>query len=146
MSKSENKDIVIKTMEPNKDVLLKEWQEALLMQDWRITIEDMCSLDEMIDTSGDVTFTECHKSAHIRIIDPKYYGNRVIPFDYEKTLVHELLHLKLSLVQNDVSPLQERVVHQIIDELARSFVALKRKQSPANMGIEKQPETTVVLD
>lgn len=146
MSKSESKDIAIKTMEPNKDVLLKEWQEILLMQDWRITIEDMCSLDEMVGTSGDVTFTECHKCAHIRIIDPKYYGNRVIPFDYEKTLVHELLHLKLSLVQNDVSPLQERVVHQIIDELARSFVALKRKQSPVHMEMEKQPETTVVLD
>lgn len=44
----------------------------------------------------------------------------------EMTLVHELLHLKLSLVSDNVPDLQVRYMHQIIDDMARAFVDVKR--------------------
>ena len=50
----------------------------------------------------------------------------MVPLDWEKTLVHELLHLKTCLVSSNVPDLQERVMHQMIDDLARAFVSAKR--------------------
>ena len=76
--------------------------------------------------SGDVDWTECIKTARIEILDPQYYGDRIVPFDWEKTLVHELLHLKTSLVSDGVDDLQARYMHQMIDDLARAFVDAKR--------------------
>lgn len=114
-------------MADNKN-LLEYWQKLLGLQDWTIVLKDNCRPDEMLEdnTCGCVDFSECGKAALVQILDPKYYGERITPFDYEQTLIHELMHLKLSLVSADVSDLQERYMHQIIDDLARAFVAARR--------------------
>lgn len=114
-------------MADNKN-LLEYWQKLLGLQDWTIVLKDGCRPDEMRegDTCGCVDFSESSKAAFVQILDPKYYGERIMPFDYEQTLIHELMHLKLSLVSADVSNLQERYMHQIIDDLARAFVAARR--------------------
>lgn len=114
-------------MTPN--ALLREWQNRLGLQEWRLKLYPNCKPEDMAieDVDGATTWTESTKTARIDILDPKYYGDRIVPFDFEKTLVHELLHLKLSLVSVKVDELQERVVHQIIDDLARAFVDAKRK-------------------
>lgn len=109
------------------DNLLKEWQDRLGLQDWTIKLNDNVPADEMEeDSSGCVEWQESCKAALISILDPKDYGDRVVPFDYEKTLVHELLHLKLCLVSDKVGDIQERYMHQIIDDLARAFVDTKK--------------------
>jgi hypothetical protein len=108
--------------------LLAEWQERLGLQDWRIKLKPKCRPEEMEleNVAGCTAWSESGKTARIEIIDPKYYGKRVVPFDWEKTLVHELLHLKTCLVSDGVGELQERVMHQMIDDLARAFVSAKR--------------------
>lgn len=107
--------------------LLMEWQERLGLQDWAIKVVDNCSRDEMeSDCDGYTMWQESIKTARIQILDPKYYGDRMIPFDYERILVHELLHLKFTLVSDEVEDLQARYMHQIIDDLARAFVDAKR--------------------
>lgn len=108
--------------------LLTEWQTRLGLHDWTIKLVDNCNPDEMTiqDAVGCADWTESSKVARIEIIDPRYYGNRILPFDYEKTLVHELLHLKTCLVSDMVSDLQTRFTHQLIDDLARAFVDAKR--------------------
>ena len=108
--------------------LIDEWQKRLGLQDWRIKLNDNCKPDEMAmqDVAGCTEWSESIKTARIEIIDPQYYGDRVVPFDYEKTLVHELLHLKTSLVSDGVDDLQARYMHQMIDDLARAFVDAKR--------------------
>ena len=60
------------------------------------------------------------------MLDPQYYGDRIVPFDWEKTIVHELLHLKTCLISDQWEPLQMRYMHQMIDDLARAFVDAKR--------------------
>ena len=108
--------------------LLQEWQNRLGLQDWRIKLADNCVPDEMTlpDVAGDFICTESNKTARIEMLDPMFYGERIVPFDWEKTLVHELLHLKLCLVSENVDDLQARYMHQIIDDLARAFVDAKR--------------------
>lgn len=115
-------------MDSNK--LLKEWTERLGLQDWRIKLVDNLSPENMEfeDCTGCSVWTEAIKTARIEIIDPKYYGERIVPFDYEKTLVHELLHLKTSLVSDSVGELQARYMHQMIDDLARALVDAKRSK------------------
>lgn len=110
------------------DGLLEEWQKRLGLTDWRIKLVDNCEPEDMSlrDVAGSTEWTESVKTARIEIMDPKFYGDRIVPFDYEKTLVHELLHLKFSLISLDTSELQARIVHQIIDDLARAFVDAKR--------------------
>ena len=110
------------------ETLLVEWQKRLGLTDWTIKLVDNCKLDAMSmqDSSGCTVWTECNKAARIEMLDPAYYGNRIAPYDWEKTLVHELLHLKTSLVSDRVDDLQVRYMHQMIDDLARAFVDAKR--------------------
>lgn len=108
--------------------LLKEWQNRLCLQDWHIVLKENCEPDDMFlpVCAGATEWEESIKTAVIQIIDPKFYGTRILPFDFEKTLVHELLHLKFSLVSDKVDDLQERYMHQMIDDLARALVDAKR--------------------
>ena len=108
--------------------LLSEWQNRLGLTDWRIKLLGKCRPEEMEieNAAGCTEWNETLKTARIEIIDPAYYGNRIVPFDWEKTLVHELLHLKTCLVSDNVPELQVRVMHQMIDDLARAFVDAKR--------------------
>ena len=110
------------------NVLLKEWQIRLGLQDWRIKLVTNCKPNEMEleNCAGCTDWTESIKTARIEILDKNYYGKRIVPFDFEKTLVHELLHLKLCLVSNNVDEFQERYMHQIIDDMARAFIDAKR--------------------
>ena len=110
--------------------MMNEWQNRLGLQDWRIKLNLDCAPHEMPDDGCDgySTYEESTKTARIDILDPKYYGDRVVPFDREKILVHELLHLKLCLLATNNDDLQNRLVHQIIDDLARAFVDAKRSK------------------
>lgn len=121
--------------------LLAEWQERLGLQDWRIRLKPKCRPEEMAleNCAGCTDWSEAVKTARIEIMDPAYYGERIVPFDWEKTLVHELLHLKTCLVSSNVPELQERVMHQLIDDLARAFVSAKRSLAePASAGAKRQ--------
>lgn len=117
-------------MMPEKPMaLLKEWQKRLGLQELRIKLKPKCKPEEMTleSVAGCTEWGEVVKTARIEILDQEYYGERIVPFDWEKTLVHELLHLKTCLVSDKVDELQERVMHQMIDDLARAFVDARRK-------------------
>ena len=108
--------------------LLKEWKYRLGLEDWRVVLRDNCSPNDMVlnGVSGECEKDEVNKCAVIRIIAKKDYGERILPFDKEKVLVHELLHIKFWLVENVESEMQNRVVHQLIDDMARALVDAKR--------------------
>ncbi len=110
--------------------LLQEWQKRLGLQDWRILFYDKVKPDDMDEKNADgfTTYYEELKTAKIQIIDPQYRSNDIYLFDYEETLVHELLHCKLALLdeQRDEETLKSRVVHQLVDDLAKALVDAKR--------------------
>ena len=107
---------------------LTVWQKRLRLEDWRIVLRtDVRPQDMRVrDVTGETEWTESGKTAVIRIIGRKYYGERITPFDAEKTLVHELLHLKLCLLGESGNDLQDRYVHQLIDDLARALTDAQR--------------------
>ncbi len=111
------------------DKLLKEWQHRLGLDDWKIVLKEDCSPNDMVlkDVVGETEFEEVNKCAVIRIITEKDYGNRIIPFNFEKTLIHELLHLKFCLLGESGNDLQNRIVHQLIEDMAKALVDAKEK-------------------
>ena len=111
------------------DKLLKEWQHRLGLDDWKIVLKEDCSPNDMVlkDVVGETEFEEINKCAVIRIITEKDYGNRIIPFNFEKTLIHELLHLKFCLLGESGNDLQNRIVHQLIEDMAKALVDAKEK-------------------
>lgn len=109
--------------------LFEEWKVRLGLQEWRISFYPICKPDELDDKStGTTVWQEVNKTARINILDEQYYGDRVVNFDFEKTLVHELLHLKTCLISDTDNKLQERIMHQLIDDMARAFVDAKRSK------------------
>ena len=113
--------------------LLKEWKVRLGLTDWSIKLYDNCTKDEMSSSGvmGCVDFVEVNRTARIEIIDPACYGNRVVPYDYERILVHELLHLKMCLLFSvedgyDDRNVIDRMTHQLLDDIAKSLVDAKR--------------------
>lgn len=107
--------------------VLSEWVHRLGLVDWAITLHpDVPEADMSLDNAtGDVDYNETSKTARIDILRECDFGDRVAPFNWEKTLIHELLHLKLCLVADVSEPLQARYMHQIIDDLARALYEAK---------------------
>lgn len=114
--------------------LLKKWQSILGLTDWVIDLRDNCAPDDFIlkNVNGECEYNEMLKCAVIRLLDEKYYEKRVLPYDKEKTLIHELLHIKFSFLQESGNDLQERIVHQLIDDLAKSFIVVKKSKETNN--------------
>lgn len=118
---------------PEELELLNEWTERLGLKDWHILLYSNCNPEEdtiLQDAEGYVSYTEATKAAKIQIVNPnKRDKDALRPFDFEEILVHELLHLKLCLLEKGDdwdNKLQLRLMHQIIDDLARAFVDAKR--------------------
>ena len=116
---------------PEEFQLLEEWKKILNLNDWFITLKYPCDDDDMMeDADGDVEYVESTRCALIRICNPETRKDGLRPFDFESVLVHELLHCKMSLLGNGEDwdkNLRMRVLHQMIDDLAISFVEAKRK-------------------
>lgn len=117
----------------NYKKLQNEWKERLGLQDWIIRFYTNCKSEEVNDgqSIGESIWETTSKSAIVKIIDEKEYSKEcMIPYDFEKTLVHELLHIKFSTIDKDLNTYEgivaEQVRHQLIDDLARALVMAKR--------------------
>ena len=129
--------------------LLKEWQERLGLQDWQIKFKPNCKAEEVDEGNsiGETLWSTTNKSALIRIIASEEYikEDYVLPYDFEKTLVHELLHIKFSLIDKDLNTYEgivtEQARHQLIDDLARAFVMAKRGKTNRGELYEKEKQT-----
>lgn len=112
---------MIATVEEQR--LLEKWQKKLCLQEWRIKLVTHLRPEEMTvsNVAGCTDWSESIKTARIEIINPAFYGDRIVPFSFEKTLIHELLHLKFSFWCQDEYSVADRLMHQYIDDLARAF-------------------------
>ena len=113
-----------------RQALQEEWINRLQLDHWTIRIHDQLRPEEMsvADTDGCVNYETSTKTARVEILDPKYYGDRVRGYDYERTLVHELLHIKLAMIDDSGNDVQDRVLHQLVDELAGALVEARRAE------------------
>jgi hypothetical protein len=77
---------------------LWSWQKRLKLDDWRISVSVSRASELKPKTLGNIHWDSDKKTAIIRVLDPADYR---LPFhemldDIEFTVVHELIHLKLS--------------------------------------------------
>ena len=103
--------------------LLNEWKQRLGLFDWIIKVKLVEPHELSEDSDGECEYIKIIKSAVIRILRPKYYGDRIIKYCAEKILVHELLHCKLAMFGDDdgIEPL----LHQTLDDIARALICAK---------------------
>lgn len=107
---------------------LKEWQDRLFLNDWIIKL-NFAEANEMPNNAGLNNWCFQCQSSVINIAkltdDTK---SRIVKTHQEYTLVHELLHLKFSLVENAdtyEAKFLEIHEHQLIDQMAKSLIMAK---------------------
>lgn len=115
--------------------LLQKWQKRFGLIEWHIVLKENCTPNDMLnDVCGECEIDEVHKIAIIRIIDRCYYGERIVPYNFEKTLIHELLHIKFVLIDNSENELHDRILHQNIEDLAKAFLLADKEYGNNEMG------------
>jgi hypothetical protein len=114
------------------DTKLLLWQERLQLQDWSIEIVISRPSDLRKGTLGNVHWDPEKKTARIRVLSPSDYFvsfDRALD-DMEQTIVHELIHLRLSSIwQNEPSRSdRSRVAEEdAVVRIAQTLLQLDRK-------------------
>lgn len=115
--------------------LFNEWKERLGLQDWTIALRYNCKMEDMeLEGAGETDWNNINKCGTIKIISKEEYGNdRILDYDFERILVHELLHCKFGVIditdRTYESHVADELRHQLIDDLARALVMAKRGET-----------------
>lgn len=108
---------------------LKWWQEKLFLTDWVIKVRISEPCDFIIeDSTGENEFDMINKCCVIRILDQKYYGDRIMKYCAEKVLVHELLHCKYNWLAYEGSyegKYVDVMEHVLLEQMAKSLIMAK---------------------
>lgn len=108
---------------------LKWWQEKLFLSDWVIEakISEPCDFIQE-KCCGENEFDLVNKCCIIRILDKKYYGERIMKYCAEKILVHELLHCKYNWLGNGTTyegNYVDVMEHGLLEQMAKSLIMAK---------------------
>jgi hypothetical protein len=108
---------------------LKLWQERLKLSDWRITWAMAHRSDLKPNTVGQIHWNKPSRSASILVLDPSEYRMPINAMldDMELTIVHELVHLKLtSLPHSEASRGSEE---QAVNGISEALCALEHQRN-----------------
>jgi hypothetical protein len=97
------------------------WQRRLRLEDWKIDVKIVRIWELEQGTLGHIDWSVPHKTATIKVLNPADYElpKDKIPADIELSVVHELVHLHLSVLPLNKSSrtAEEQVVSMIADAL-----------------------------
>lgn len=97
------------------------WQNRLDLGEWKITTMIVRVSDLKPDTLGNLKWNSTNKTAVVKVLNPLDYDLPAaeIPTDIEYTIVHELIHLQLSVLPHDSTSkmTEEKVVNRISEAL-----------------------------
>lgn len=103
------------------DEWTRSWQKRLDLGEWNVTTLIVRVSDLKPDTLGNLKWNSSNKTAVIKVLNPLDYDlpPAEIPTDIEYTIVHELIHLQLSVLPHDGSSkiTEEKVVNRISEAL-----------------------------
>lgn len=113
--------------------LFEKWRKILHLEAWDIKFQWCVRGRDMNlqDCMGCTSFLHASHQAIVQMLDPVDFDNDLFSYDYEKTLVHELLHLMFSDLENSGDPLRDKLTHQLIDDLARAFICASKDSTAA---------------
>lgn len=82
--------------------LFEKWRKILHLEAWDIKFQWCVRGRDMNlqDCMGCTSFLHESHQAIVQMLDPVDFDNDLFSYDYEKTLVHELLHLRFSDLEN----------------------------------------------
>jgi hypothetical protein len=106
--------------QPQVDRWLQIWQKRLALDAWKIDAHIVRQRDLNPDTLGNLKWNAASLTATIKVLDPRDYDMPAaqIPSDIERTVVHELIHLELSVLPRNGSPrVEEQVVNRVTEAL-----------------------------
>lgn len=99
----------------------RSWQKRLDLGEWTIVTQIVRNSDLKPDTLGNLKWNTANKTAVVKVLNPLDYElpPAEIPTDIEYTIVHELIHLQLSVLPHDGSSklVEEKVVNRISEAL-----------------------------
>lgn len=99
----------------------RSWQRRLDLGEWTITTLIVRTADLKQDTLGNLKWNTANRTAVVKVLNPLDYElpSSEIPSDIEYTIVHELIHLQLSVLPHDGSAklIEEKVVNRISEAL-----------------------------
>lgn len=99
----------------------RTWQKRLDLEEWNITTVIVRNSDLKADTLGNLKWNTTSRTAVVKVLNPIDYElpPTEIPADIEYTIVHELIHLQLSVLPHDGSTklIEEKVVNRISEAL-----------------------------
>lgn len=112
--------------------LLKKWKKKLGLQNWYIFLVINQPIHKMDGCSGLIEWQTTHSSAIIKIIDEKEVDiDSIVSFDFEKVLVHELLHIKFGTFEpRDQESIEYKEFHRNLEDMARLLTGYKNKFKP----------------
>jgi hypothetical protein len=100
---------------------LKNWQSRLHLEDWAVSVRVVRSTELKPDTLGNLKWDSAAHTATIKVLSPLDYdlSPSETTEDIEYTIVHELVHLQLSVLPRDLKKkdVEEEVVNKISDAL-----------------------------
>ena len=106
------------------------WQKVLGLQDWYIILNFSAHVDDFQDrySIGQCELRTVLKQAYIKILDEKCHKayNKADKYDFELTLLHELMHVKLAYLDDSKNDLQNLLVHAMVEDMAKALVRAKR--------------------
>lgn len=107
------------------DSWLRLWQGRLALDDWRVEAQIVRQSDLNADTLGNLKWNARTRTASIKVLDPRDYDMPAtqIPADMERTVVHELIHLELSVLPRNGS---KRVEEQVVNRMTEALLGLDR--------------------
>lgn len=107
------------------DSWLRLWQGRLALDEWQIEAHIVRQSDLNADTLGNLKWNARSHTAAIKVLDPRDYDMPAaqIPADIERTVVHELIHLELSVLPRNGS---KRVEEQVVNRMTEALLGLDR--------------------
>ena len=109
---------------------LKVWQKRLRLEEWKIDVKIVRIWDLEQGTLGHIDWSVPHRTAVIKVLNPADYElpKDKIPGDMELSIVHELVHLHLSVLPLNKS--SRNAEEQVVSMIADALVNLEHQQPP----------------
>ncbi len=105
---------------------LRMWQNRLHLDDWKVTLRIVHSSELKPNTLGNLKWNHTDHTAVMKVLNPEDYELPAadIPEDMEYTVVHELIHLQLSVLPRDLQ--MKDVEESVVNKIADALMAMQR--------------------
>ena len=116
----------------------KGWQKRLDLGEWKVTTQIVRVADLKPDTLGNLKWNSAERTAVIKVLNPIDYDlpPAEIVTDMEYTILHELIHLQLSVLPHDGASATKMTEEKVVNRIGEALFQLEK-------GASYQPRTSL---